>query len=173
MTKWKLFLAGFLVAAVPLIVYAQVKPEHEPLKPRVPPDSLAKAKAMKPPMKGSAAVIAEGKTLFTGKATCFVCHGMEGKGDGPGAAGTTVGPRNFTNKAFHKKKTCGEMFWVASNGSLGDHSGEDPSHEDGTGMVPYLQGHTSELDLEGTPTVNEEELWKIVHFEKSLGGAKC
>jgi len=172
MTKWKWVLVGILVA-VTANVYAQAKPEHEPLKPRVTPESIKKAKAMKPPMASSPAVIAEGKALFTGKATCFVCHGMEGKGDGPGAAGTTVGPRNFTNPAFHKAKSCGELFWVASNGSLGDHSKEDPSHEGGTGMVPYLQGHESELEIEGTPTVNEEELWKIVHFEASLGGAKC
>ncbi len=174
MTKWKWYLAAILVAVTAMNVNAQIKPEHAPLKPRVPADAIAKVKAMKPPFPMNDANIAEGKALFTGKATCFVCHGNEGKGDGAGAAGTSTGPRNFTDKEFHKVKTCGEMFWVAANGSLGDMSVEDePSHEDGTGMVPYLQDHESELEIEGTPTVNEEELWKIVMFEASLGGGKC
>ncbi|MFQ5781151.1 MAG: hypothetical protein ACE5HN_10265, partial [Nitrospiria bacterium] len=75
MTKRILLLTGVFVAAAALNVFAQAKPEHEPLKPRVPPDSIAKAKAMKPPIPMNGANIEEGKALFNGKATCFVCHG--------------------------------------------------------------------------------------------------
>lgn len=169
------FLAGIFTALFALNVVAQdVKPEHEPLKPRVPPDLIAAAKARKNPLPSTPENVAAGQELFVGKATCFVCHGNEGKGDGAGAAGTQVGPRNFTNPEFHKKKTCGEMFWVTSNGTKGDFSKKDaPSHPDGTGMVPYLIDAESALGLTGTPTVDENELWQIIIFEKSLGGAKC
>ena len=156
--------------------YAQAKPEHDPLKPRVPPDKIAAAKALKPPMPATPQNIAEGKALFTGKATCFVCHGNEGKGDGPLSLTdqVKVGPRNFTNPAFHKAKTCGEMFWVASHGSKGDFSIKDkPSHPQGSGMLPYLIGTKNELGLAPTPTVTDTELWKIVLFERSLGKGTC
>ncbi len=169
---------GLLTAALSMLfvlnVFAQIKPELEPMKPRVPPDLIKKAKALKSPIPSTPENIAAGKELFNGKATCFTCHGTEGKGDGPGAIGTTVGPRNFTNAEFHKTKSCGEMFWVAANGSKGAFDKKDaPSNPEGSGMVPYLNGHTSEIGLQGTPTVDEKELWQIVVFERSLGGGKC
>jgi len=171
-TVW--FVPMVLVAILTINALAQVKPEHEPLKPRVPPDKIAQAKALKPPFPMTPENIEEGKALFTAKATCFICHGNEGKGDGQGAVGTQVGPRNFTNPEFHKVKSCGEMFWVASNGTKGDFSKANaPSHPDGTGMVPYLLNHNSDIGLTGTPLVDENELWKIVFFERSLGGGKC
>ncbi len=173
----KKLLFVLLILGISVNAYAQTpKKELDPLQPRVPPDKIAAAKAMKPPMKGTPQVIAEGKALFVGKATCFVCHGMEGKGDGPLSLTdqVKVGPRNFNNPAFHKAKTCGEMFWVASNGTKGIHSTKTPSHPQGSGMLPYLIGTKNELGLAPTPTVTEEELWKIVLFERSLGGkAEC
>ncbi len=170
-----LFLLGFSVNA-----YAQpVKVELDPLKPRVPPDEIAKAKALKPPIPATPQNIAAGKALFTGKATCFICHGMEGKGDGPLVMTdqVTIKPRDFTNPAFHKAKTCGEMFWTASNGSKGDFSKKDaPSHPKGTGMRVYRIGSENKLKLapvDVTPTVTESELWQIVLFERSLGKGTC
>ncbi len=174
MKKVSLF-AGILAFAFVCNAYAEIKPEHDPIKPRVPPDKIAAVKAMKPPFQATPAIIAEGKALFDGKATCFMCHGNDGKGKGVGAESLTkVGPRNFTNPQFHKVKSCGEMFWVAANGTKGDFSKKDaPTHPQGTGMVNYLIGHNSELGLPGTPTVTKDELWKIVLYERSLGGGKC
>jgi len=40
-------------------------------------------------------------------------------------------------------------------------------------MVKYLKGGKSKLGLPETPTVTETELWKIVFFERSLGGGTC
>lgn len=165
-----------LMLAISFNAYAQAKPEHDPLKPRVPPDKIEAAKKMKPPIPATPENIAAGKALFTGKATCFICHGNEGKGDGPLSLTdqVKVGPRNFTNPAFHKAKTCGEMFWVASNGTKGDFSVKDkPSHPQGSGMLPYLIGTKNELGLSPTPTVTEKELWQIVLFERSLAKATC
>lgn len=170
-TLWGVILAVGLVSNVS----AAIKPEHDPLKPRVPPDKIAAAKALKPPFPMTPQAIKEGEKLFNGVATCFMCHGNDGKGKGVGAESLTkVGPRDFTHAAFHKAKTCGEMFWVASNGTKGDFSvAGKPSHPDGTGMVKYIKGGKSELGLPETPTVTKEELWKIVFFERSLGGGKC
>ncbi|MEK7702565.1 MAG: c-type cytochrome [Nitrospirota bacterium] len=172
----KILFLLLLVLGFTTNLYAQAKPEHDPLKPRVPPEHLAAAKALKPPFAATPAIIAEGKALFTGKGTCFICHGPDGKGDGPLSLTdqVKVGPRNFTNPAFHKAKTCGEMFWTASNGTKGDFSKKDaPSHKDGSGMVAYRIGHKSLLKLPETPTVTETELWKIVLFERSLGKGTC
>ena len=163
-----------LILGMAVTANAQTKKaEHDPLKPRVPPDKIEAVKKLKPPIPITKANIDAGKALFTGKATCFVCHGNEGKGDGPLALTdqVSVGPRNFTNPAFHKAKSCGEMFWVASNGTKGDFSKKDaPSHPKGSGMLPYLIGTKNELGLNPTPTVTAEELWKIVFFERSLAG---
>ncbi len=153
-------------------VNAAAKPEHDPTAPRVPPDKIDEAKAMKSPVPATPENIAAGKKLFTGSSTCWTCHGKEGKGDGPVGLTTAVGPRNFTSAEFHDARTCGEMFWVASNGTQGDFSKAGaPSHPDGSGMVAYLKGHESELGLKTTPSVaSAEDLWKIVLFERSLGG---
>ncbi|KAF0190407.1 MAG: hypothetical protein FD165_2731 [Gammaproteobacteria bacterium] len=165
---------GWILATcfVAFNVNAAAKPEHNPLAPRVPPDKIAAAKALKSPVPGTPENIAAGQVMFTTSSTCWTCHGKGGKGDGPAGLATAVGPRNFTTKEFHTARTCGEMFWVAANGTHGDFSKAGaPSHPDGSGMVSYLKGHTSELGLRTTPSVaSEEDLWKIVLFERSLGG---
>ena len=40
----------------------------------------------------------QGKELFEEK--CQICHGADGKGDGPAAAALTPRPRDFTNPQF-------------------------------------------------------------------------
>jgi mono/diheme cytochrome c family protein len=47
---------------------------------------------------GSASVRAEAEEIFNTR--CQTCHGPEGAGDGPGAAGLTPKPRNFQDPAF-------------------------------------------------------------------------
>ena len=109
-----------VAAAVTLLSATVVGAEEkDPLKPRVPPDQIADAKALKNPIASSPESIAKGKALFEGKGTCFNCHGKEGKGDGPAGAILNPSPRNFTNCKFHKKRKDGEFFWVIKNGSAG------------------------------------------------------
>ena len=97
-------------AAVTLLSVAVVGAEEkDPLKPRVAPDQMADAKAMKNPVASTPESIAKGKALYEGKGTCFNCHGKEGKGDGPAGAILNPSPRNFTNCKFHKKRKDGEL----------------------------------------------------------------
>lgn len=42
--------------------------------------------------------LAEGQVLFT--ANCQICHGADGKGNGPAAAALHPKPINFTQKSF-------------------------------------------------------------------------
>ena len=42
--------------------------------------------------------LATGKSLFEAK--CQICHGANGRGDGPAAAALNPKPRDFTNPAF-------------------------------------------------------------------------
>ena len=119
--------------------------EKDPLKPRVPPDQIAEAKAMKNPVPNNPESVAKGKALFEGKGTCFNCHGKEGKGDGPAGAILNPSPRNFTNCKFHKKRKDGEFFWVIKNGSAG------------TGMVSLIPA-----------AITEEEAWTIINYERSF-----
>jgi hypothetical protein len=142
---------GYLVKSVGVLsmllfmANVAVAEEKDPLKPRVPPDQMADAKAMKNPVAVSPESIAKGKALFEGKGTCFNCHGKEGKGDGPAGQILNPSPRNFTNCKFHKKRKDGELFWVIKNGSAG------------TGMVPLIPA-----------AINEEEAWTIINYERSF-----
>lgn len=129
-------------------VFAAVGVEDDPCRARVPADQIAEAKAMKSPLPPSPAIVAEGKTIFEGKGTCFTCHGLSGKGDGEVGKALDPAPRNYTNPAFHDCKTEGEMFWVIKNGSPG------------TGMIPAVT----------TGILTEEEAWKVLQYERTFKG---
>lgn len=147
MKFWKVgVLMTMLTVFIATSSYAVEKDIHQS---RVPADQLAAAKAMKNPLPATPENIAKGKEIFTGKGTCFTCHGNEGKGDGPAGAALDPTPRNFTNPEFDKIRTPGEMFWIVKNGSAG------------TGMISYAPG-----------IITEEEAWQAILFERSLGGEK-
>jgi len=144
--KWdKTLLAGLMVSGI-IVGVTTYAAERDPLAPRVPPDQIAAAKAWKDPYEPIPANIAKGKELFQGKATCFTCHGNEGRGDGPAGAALDPSPRNFHNSKFDQVKTPGEMLWVIKNGSAG------------TGMISYAPS-----------IVTEDEAALIILFERSLG----
>jgi cytochrome c len=119
--------------------------ERDPVKPRVPAEQMADAKAMKNPVEATPASIAKGKALYEGKGTCFNCHGKEGKGNGPAGAMLNPSPRDFTNCKFHKKRKDGELFWIIKNGSPG------------TGMVSLIPA-----------AVTEQEAWDVINYERSF-----
>ena len=112
---------GISAALMMLSVSVVGAEERDPLKPRVPADQMAEARANKSPVEATPENIAKGKALFEGKGTCFNCHGKNG--DGLGEAGKILNPspRNFTNCKFHKKRV-------------------------GTGMVPLIPAAITELE---------------------------
>lgn len=146
-------LSGQSLAADPS-GYGQAGGEFDIKVSRVPASELPAAKALKSPYVPTPEILAEGKEIFLGRGTCFQCHGPEGKGDGGAAKVLPIQPRNFTNPAFNKVRTPGEMMWVLKNGSLGQ-SGKVP----GTGMLPIVGQFLS-----------EEDGWKVLLYERSLGG---
>ena len=150
-----------LVCGTPLYAadpsgYGQPGGEFDIRVPRVPAGELAAARALKPPVVPTPEILAEGKAIFLGRGPCFQCHGPEGKGDGGAAKVLPIQPRNFTNPKFKQVRSPGEMMWVLKNGSLGQ-TGKVP----GTGMLPIVGQFLS-----------EEDGWKVLLYELSLGEAK-
>lgn len=119
------------------------------LKPRVPPDQLAKAKAVKNPHNVTPEFVANGKALYEGKAYCSACHGLDGTGkqqDVSTPIHGTPSPRNFGDGSWQASRTDGELFWILRHGSHG------------TDMAPYLPLY-----------LTEEEAWQIVTYIRSFG----
>ena len=97
------------------------------------------------PLPHAPEVIAQGETIYQGKGTCFVCHGVTGKGDGPAGLELRPPPRDFTSPQFQDLRTDGELFWVIRNGSTG------------TRMFSYSPS-----------VITEEEAWMVIHYLRSL-----
>lgn len=120
--------------------------DPEVLRPRVPADRIAEARAVTNPLRATREHIAAGKKIFYGKGFCSSCHGLDGKGLGhiPGLRGAL--PRNFTVVAWQNARTDGELMWILRNGSPG------------TDMAPFI------------PLVmTEEEAWQVILFVRTFG----
>ena len=92
---------------------------------------------------------AEAKQIFENR--CAVCHGQDGKGDGPGAAALNPKPRDYTSMDWQKPVTDEHLHKVIVYGG--------PS-------VGLSAGMTPNPDLESKPEV-VDELVKIV---RGFGG---
>ncbi|MFQ5587244.1 MAG: c-type cytochrome [Nitrospiria bacterium] len=137
---------GVLVVAVSSLALAA---EADLTKKRVPEKRLKEIRALKNPFSSSPENIKKGRDLYQTKATCFTCHGKEGRGDGLAAPGLDPSPRNFTNAAFHAMRSDGELFWVIKKGIPG------------TAMMPMVGS-----------VITEEEAWLVLLYERSLGMRK-
>lgn len=99
----------------------------------------------------SAETIKKGKELFEGKASCFICHGKSGRGNGALAVATMdswnnpLYPRNLTKSWLYKGGNEVKDIFLRISGSL-----------NGTPMPAFLD------------TLTEEERWSIAHYVKSL-----
>lgn len=136
--------AAFLIQGLDLAWSA----DREVLRPRVPADQLGAARAITNPLPDTLEIIDKGKTLFNGKAFCRACHGQDGKGLGTDIDPKTIRgalPRNFTDKAWQKARTDGELIWILQNGSPG------------TDMAPFI------------PLIlTEEEAWQVLRYVRSF-----
>ena len=123
--------------------------DAEVLRPRVPADQIANARADHNPLPATPENIEAGKVLYEGKAFCLTCHGRDGRGLGniPGLRGAL--PRDFTDKAWQATRTDGELFWILKNGSPGT---------DMASFVPLV--------------LTEEEAWQVLTYIRSFHRAR-
>ncbi len=91
---------------------------------------------------------ASGKALYEKK--CALCHGAEGKGDGPGAATLDPKPRDFT-KGLYKIRTTA--------------SGQPPTDTDLFRIITNGMPGTSMPDWKVLP---EKDRWNLVAYVKTL-----
>ena len=59
--------------------------------------------------------LAQGKDLY--RQQCVVCHGKEGRGDGPAAKNMSTPPANFLNVEHSNIYGPGEKYWIIGHGS--------------------------------------------------------
>ena len=136
-----------IVSLMPvLVIVPAMGAEDHMMRPRVPADKLAEARALTSPFPESPEMLAKGKALYEGKGTCVNCHGQSGAGDGPVAASLNPSPRNFHHHGFWRHRTEGEIFWVIKHGSPG------------TSMIGFGDQLT------------DEEIWAIIQYERSFAG---
>jgi mono/diheme cytochrome c family protein len=82
---------------------------------------------------------AEAKKLF--KARCVVCHGQNGKGDGPGAAALNPKPRDYTNAEWQKTVTDEEIAkTIVQGGAAVGKSPNMPPNPDLASKPEVVQG---------------------------------
>lgn len=105
---------------------------------RVHKDSLAQADNFRNPLDSTAAIIAQGKALYT--VYCNHCHGPQGKGDGP-VAEKYAGVANLTGDALRGISE-GHIFHVITHGK------------------GLMWAHGSQ--------VSPEDRWKIAKYVKTL-----
>lgn len=144
MTLIRAFVVSLACGA--LSVSAVWADEHQVMKPRVPADKLVEARALVSPLPDSVENVEKGKALYSGKGTCFNCHGKDGSGNGMAAVGLDPSPRNFQHHGFWRHRTEGEIFWVIKHGSPG------------TAMIGFGD------------QLSDEEIWSIIQYERSFAG---
>ena len=93
------------------------------------------------PIPSTPVVIGQGQNVF--QQHCAVCHGRDGRGDGPAAAGLNPTPADLT-AAHVDDHTDGDLFWWLTYGIAG------------TAMSPWQE------------QLSEPERWMVVHYIRSL-----
>jgi putative copper resistance protein D len=81
------------------------------LKERVPPDLRAVAE---PPVPADTDAEEAARQAFARH--CAACHGDEGRGDGPAAAGLPAPPVDFRDPSHAGFYSAGERFWIITHG---------------------------------------------------------
>ncbi|HEY4044128.1 MAG TPA: CopD family protein, partial [Rhodopila sp.] len=100
----------------------------------------------------SAAAIARGQALFA--QNCVSCHGPEGEGNGPAAAGLQIKPADLTQPHIQEHSD-GEMFWFLSHG-IEDPEGREAmpgfantlSADDRWALIDYVRAHNAGVAIE-------------------------
>jgi mono/diheme cytochrome c family protein len=87
----------------------------------------------------------DGESVF--QTRCFVCHGREGKGDGPAAAGLGATVRDLTNPAWQESTSDETVRSVIRYGAR--------AVGGSTAMAP-------------NPDLSDEQIGSLVHYIRSL-----
>jgi len=105
-----------------------------------------KYKNKKNPLEPTPANLKAGEALYQKKArpmACRLCHGKKGDGKGPGGAGISPAPRNFTCAATMKDISDGQLFGIIKGGSPG------------TAML-------------GFKSLKDEQVWQLIQYIRSF-----
>lgn len=92
----------------------------------------------------AATAIARGRTLFA--ANCAVCHGAEGRGDGPAAAGLADPPADLT----------ADHLWEHADGEMAGWLAQGIEAPDGTQAMPGFAG-----------VLSPEERWSLIDYVRA------
>lgn len=95
-------------------------------------------------LSAPASDVTQGAELF--QTHCASCHGERGQGDGPGAAGLSKPPANFTDQAFMAEKSAAALFKAME-----------------AGVPPNMPGFGDSL--------TENDRWALVDFVRTLSFA--
>lgn len=98
------------------------------------------ARATENPVERTSEAVAEGSELY--KKNCLMCHGENGKGDGPATKFIKPAPADISTAEVQERLTDGEIFWKITEG-------KNP-------MPPFGR------------KLSEDERWKIVHYVRTL-----
>lgn len=96
------------------------------------------------PMSNQENDVSEGRTLF--ESNCSSCHGINGEGDGPAAAGLEPPPQNLSQSQADLSDAY--LFWRISEGGL---------MEPFDSVMPAWRG-----------ILNEDQIWQIITFLRTL-----
>ena len=99
---------------------------------------------LRDPLPASRDVIAAGETLY--QANCAACHGSNGAGNGPAAAGMSPPPANLRWTVQRPIASDGYLMWAISDGGA----------QLGTGM-PAFAG-----------TLSDKDRWRIIRYLRTL-----
>ena len=132
---------GGLAAASLLLGYT--------IAPNIPtPPVPLTARFLSNPTPDAPATVAKGKALY--QASCVVCHGIAGKGDGPAAF--TLVPRPVNLQLHVPQHAPGEIFYWISNGIPG------------TAMPAW-----GDVDpATGKPKLSAEDRWSVIRYLQAL-----
>lgn len=102
----------------------------------------ASADTLTNPVKNNPAAQTEGKKIY--EKYCWQCHGMAGKGDGPGSKNLNPKPADHTSAAVQEQSD-GALYWKITKGR--------------GAMQPYER------------TLNKTQRWQLVVYIRSLSPA--